>query len=162
MSCLSHVVIAVLLMTAMMVIALPVSAESDITGPAVITDGDTLKINDQRIRLHGIDAPESAQTCQVDGEPWDCGQAATEALESLTEGKEVRCEERDIDRYDRIVAVCYSGGMDLNEQMVRMGLALAYRRYSLDYVEAEKAAHIRSVGIWQGEFMPPWEWRQHN
>ena len=138
----------------------PASSEPDIIGPAVITDGDTLKINRQRIRLHGIDAPESAQTCEVDGESWDCSQAATEALETLTEDKEIRCEERDIDRYDRIVAVCYASNVDLNEQMVRLGLALAYRRYSLDYVEAEEDAERVGAGMWQGEFVPPWEWRQ--
>ncbi len=135
------------------------NADPDIIGPAVITDGDTIKIDGQRIRLHGIDAPEAAQTCQADGEAWGCGQAATEALKNLTEGKEVRCEERDVDRYDRIVAVCCAGGVDLNEEMVRLGLALAYRRYSLDYVEEEEEAQAESVGMWRGEFVSPWEWR---
>ena len=144
------------------VLITPAFAGPDIIGPAVITDGDTIKIDDQRIRLHGIDAPEATQACQVDGEPWDCGQAATGALETLTEGKEIRCEERDIDRYDRIIAVCYAGGVDLNEEMVRMGLALAYRRYSLDYVETEETAQRNGAGMWLGEFVPPWEWRQLN
>ena len=72
----------------------------------------------------------------------------------------MRCEERDIDRYERIVAVCYGGSVDLNEQMVRLGLALAYRRYSLDYVEAEEEAQADGAGMWHGEFVPPWEWRK--
>ena len=158
--CRSSYVAIVVLSVATTVLALPVFAESNIIGPAIVTDGDTIKIDGQRIRLHGIDAPESTQVCQMDGEPWDCGQAAAETLESLTEGKEVRCEEQDIDRYDRIVAVCYSGGVDLNEQMVRLGLALAYRRYSLDYVEEEEDAQRNGSGMWQGEFVAPYEWRR--
>ncbi len=53
---------------------------ADITGPARIIDGDTIDIAGERIRLHGIDAPESGQTCVADGVTWPCGQSATAAL----------------------------------------------------------------------------------
>ena len=69
----------------------------------------------------------------------------------------VTCEERDIDRYGRVVAVCSVAGEDLNAWMVSEGLALAYRRYSLDYVGAEQAAEEAGRGVWSGEFVPPWE-----
>ena len=58
------------------------------------------------------------------------------------------------------VAVCYVGSLNINEQMVVDGWALAYRRYSMDYVRAEKFAKSRREGMWRGEFVPPWEWRQ--
>lgn len=64
-------------------------------------DGDTLDIHGQPIRLHGIDAPESRQTCLADGERWRCGQQAALALVDK------------IDRYGRIVAVCSVGGEDV-------------------------------------------------
>ncbi len=51
-----------------------------VTGIASVIDGDTLEIHGQRIRLHGIDAPESRQLCFIDGKPWQCGKDAANAL----------------------------------------------------------------------------------
>ena len=64
-----------------------------------------------------------------------------------------------MDRYGRIVAVCYLGHQDLNQWMVKEGWALAFRSYSLDYVTAEDEARTAKRGIWRGDFEPPWEWR---
>ena len=63
------------------------------------------------------------------------------------------------DRYGRLLAVCYIGGEDLNERIVREGWALDYRKYSTDYLQAESAAKHAGAGIWCGEFTPPWGWR---
>ena len=138
--------------------ALPTSA--DITGQARVIDGDTIEVAGQRIRLHAVDAPERRQPCSHNGKPWQCGEAATKALAGKIGRRSVTCEERDQDRYGRIVAVCYAGGEDLSAWMVRRGWALAYRRYSLDYVEEEADAREARKGIWQGKFIPPWEWRK--
>lgn len=82
-----------------------------ITGKAVVVDGDTLRINGSRIRLHGIDAPESDQQCEdATGESYPCGRRATAALRSAVSGERVNCERRTVDRYGRIVAVCYADG----------------------------------------------------
>ena len=62
-------------------IASPASA--DIAGTASVIDGDTIEIHGQRIRFHGIDAPESRQTCVAGGEEWRCGQEAALALAEL-------------------------------------------------------------------------------
>jgi hypothetical protein len=110
--------------------------------------------------LHGIDAPESAQVCKAKEKSYRCGTSATLALSRLVSGKSVSCEERDRDRYGRIVAVCHAGGKDLNAWLVSEGLALAYRRYSTDYVSQEKAARAAGRGLWRGEFVEPWQWRK--
>ena len=55
-------------------------AHSDISGSARVIDGDSIKISNNRIRLYGIDTPESAQTCRRDGVMWRCGIEATNLL----------------------------------------------------------------------------------
>jgi endonuclease YncB( thermonuclease family) len=44
--------------------------------------------------------------------------------------------------------------------MVKRGWALAYRKYSKDYVNDEEEAKEKKIGLWAGEFIPPWEWRR--
>ena len=115
-----------------LVLLLPMStAMADITGKPRVVDGDTVWIDDTKIRLHGIDAPETKQECyRVDGSPYRCGEAATDALRVLIGADPVRCEGDTLDRYKRLIAICYSGTADLNAEMVRQGWALAYRKYS--------------------------------
>ena len=127
---------------------------------ARVVDGDTLEIDGVRIRLYGIDAPESKQRCQALGERWACGQAATQALVGRIGGNEVACEKRDQDRYGRVVAVCRIGALDLNGWMVAQGWALAYRRYSDAYTAAGSNAQAAKRGVWRGEMMAPWQWRK--
>jgi endonuclease YncB( thermonuclease family) len=136
-------------------------ALADITGPATVTDGDTIKIVGQLIRIHGIDAPEQKQSCTyTNGEEWPCGSVATAFMSHLVASNVVTCEQREVDRYGRIVAVCHAGGTDVGRAMVYYGLALAYRRYSHDYVAAEDGAREARRGMWQGTFMEPWAWRK--
>jgi len=140
----------------------PFPSWAEVAGRPQIIDGDTLEIGGQRIRLHGIDAPENNQTCTAGAKPWNCGREATLALIHETAEHWIRCEEKDLDRYGRIVAVCYVGAHDINANMVRKGWALAYRQYSMDYVGEEAAAKSEHAGVWRGEFTPPWQWRvQH-
>ena len=136
------------------------AAAQTLTGTASVIDGDTLEIHGERIRLHGIDAPESAQSCYRDGQAWRCGQQASMALADRIGRKPVRCEGRERGVYGRLVAVCYQGNLDLNAWLVRQGWAMAYRRYSRDYVSHEQAAESAERGIWQGEFIAPWDWRR--
>lgn len=126
--------------------------------PSVI-DADTLEVRGQRIRLWGIDAPESAQLCQRDGQAWRCGQAAAVALAEWIGERTTSCEQKDIDRYRRIVGRCLVGGTDVSAWLVQNGWAMAFRRYSMDYVVDEDRARRLRAGIWDSEFMAPWEWR---
>jgi endonuclease YncB( thermonuclease family) len=143
----------------------PAGARPEIAGHARIIDGDTLDIADERIRLIGIDAPEDRQVCLDGAREWQCGDGAADALEALTEGAEIRCEVYGRDRYQRALAVCYAGDIDLNGAMVRRGAALAWYpegavvpgpSYAAEQTEAESAG----AGMWRGEFTPPWEWRR--
>ena len=131
-----------------------------LTGPARVIDGDTLDVGGVRIRLHGIDAPESKQSCRTGGQRWSCGREATRALAGRIGGRSVACEERDQDRYGRVVAVCSLSGTDLNGWMVAQGWAFAYRRYSRAYVAEESGARAARRGMWRGYVVPPWDWRR--
>ena len=122
-----------------------------------VIDADTVDIDGVRWRLHGIDAPESRQTCRAWGRTWNCGAAATAALMSRAEG--MSCEGSDTDRYGRSIGVCSSGGVDLNAWLVANGLALAYRRYAEDYVDEEAEARAERRGVHSGAFVAPWDWR---
>jgi endonuclease YncB( thermonuclease family) len=141
-------------------IAVPAAAQSPVVGVASVIDGDTLEIHGKRIRLHGIDAPESGQFCENDGKQYRCGRQAALALSDKIGRAIVRCEQRDIDRYKRIVAVCRLGDIDLNAWMVREGWAIAYRQYSRDHVADESAARTAKAGIWAGRFIEPSKWRR--
>ncbi len=135
-------------------------AVADVTGSVQITDGDTVKIDGIRIRLHGIDAPETNQLCEKVGQLWNCGRASTEALAKFIDDQLVTCIGDSTDRYKRLIAVCYVDEIDLNAAMVDAGLALAYRKYSLDYVVNEERARNARIGMWVGNFVDPWDWRR--
>lgn len=138
-----------------------VQSAEPIVGRPSVTDGDTVAIRDIRIRLHGIDSPESGQACQDSaGKKYRCGQAAALALADKIGSSSVSCEPRDTDRYGRTVAVCRLAAEDLNAWMVAQGHAIAYRRYALDYVDQENEAKAAKRGIWAGSFQFPADWRR--
>jgi endonuclease YncB( thermonuclease family) len=132
---------------------------ADVAGHASVIDGDTLVVAGERVRLEGIDAPELHQTCTAYGQKWACGRTSAEWLREYLRGRQVECIGHARDRYRRLLAVCYVGGEDLNERLVREGWALNFRHYSTDYLQAETAAKSAGAAIWRGEFEPPWEWR---
>jgi endonuclease YncB( thermonuclease family) len=138
----------------------PLIAGEQIVDVASVIDGDTIDIHGQRIRLHGIDAPESGQNCSRDGAEFLCGKTAAFALSDKIGRQVVNCEKRDTDRYQRVVAICTLNGVDLNRWLVQQGHAMAYRKYSTDYVVDEESAKSARAGIWAGEFVNPAEFRK--
>ena len=138
----------------------PVSRPS-LTGVASVIDGDTIEVHGVRIRLFGIDAPESSQLCRdADGRDYRCGQVAALALADKIGRSPVECDDRGRDRYGRTIAVCRSGSIDLNLWLVSTGNAVAYRRYAADYVDDEADARVHRRGVWQGAFVVPELWRR--
>lgn len=134
---------------------------ADESGRASVIDGDTLEIHGTRIRLWGIDAPESDQLCRdADAAHYRCGAKAANALHDFIGGRVVNCVEVDRDRYRRSVAVCSVGSVDLADWMVRQGLALDWPQYSQRaYAEEQADAQRHERGVWEGSFVPPWRYR---
>src|SRR5207302_7061257 len=98
---------AVLLLLASTGAALP----ADMTGQASIIDGDTLEIHGARIRLWGIDAPESSQLCRgADSLQYRCGAKAANDLDAFVARRPVSCIPITLDQYRRTVATCSVGG----------------------------------------------------
>ena len=131
-------------------------------GVARVSDGDTLDVGGVRVRLHGVDAFERGQVCDLPTGDWPCGSAATNAMKSRADGRHLVCEVRDTDRYGRKVSRCERDGVDVARALVDDGLALAYRRYSGDYVVAEETARARRAGAWAGSFDRPEQWRRRD
>ena len=105
----------------------------------------------------GIDAPEGRQTCVRDGRPWRCGDASRDVLRRLAQGS-VTCKGEEVDQHDRLLAVCYAQGVDVNRAMVAEGAAVAYGRYRSE----EAAARQARKGLWGSEFERPRDWRDKN
>ena len=124
-------------LVAALVFAAPAAAQT-------ITDGDTLKQGGVTYRLWGIDAPEAKQVCP-DG--WPAGSLATTRLQALTAGRPIVCQEKDRDRYGRIVAICRASGEDLGAILVREGFAWAFTRFSVDYVDQQEEARRANRGV---------------
>lgn len=139
-----------------------------IGGVPRVLDGDTLAFGKQRVRLDGIDAPESSQSCYRErnsaGSAWSCGAAATEALRSYISNRPVSCEVLDTDRYGRLIARCsvlHDGqSVDLGGAMVWNGWALAYTQYSRAYVREQREAEAAGRGIWTSHWQSPDEYRR--
>lgn len=139
----------------------PAERAGALLGAARISDGDTLRLGGETIRLVGIDAPERDQTCERrNGATYRCGEAARNYLAALTRGTTIKCEGTERDRYGRLLATCYASDVNLNAEMVRAGHALAYRHYSTRYLPEEESAKAAATGMWQGRFTEPWDWRQ--
>tara|TARA_B110000240_G_C13096808_1_gene282440 strand:- start:31 stop:501 length:471 start_codon:yes stop_codon:yes gene_type:complete len=136
---------------------------NEIYGLPVVTDGDTIKISNNKIRLHGIDAPEKKQMCTKKAKEYYCGKISTKALTKKINKNIIKCSiQKNKDRYNRYIGVCFVGKENLNRWMVRNGYAIAYRRYSKDYVLDENFAKRKKLGLWSGTFLKPEKWRKLN
>ena len=139
------------------------AASNEISGIPSITDGDTIKILNKRIRFHGIDTPEKKQICIKNSKKYRCGQEATSALIKKINRKKVVCKVQEkLDMYKRYIGVCFLEDINLNKWMVRNGYAVAYRRYSKDYIQDENYAKKNKIGLWSGNFIHPEKWRKLN
>jgi len=146
----------------------------EIIGVPRIVDGDTIHIEKYKIRLEGIDAPEIRQKCKKEKlkissfigftfyKDYNCGEVAKENLESKVDRSKIRCISSSKDRYERYLAKCFKDKINLNRWMVRNGHAVAYKRYSREYIPDEDFAKENKLGLWQGKFLDPEKWRKLN
>ncbi|NTS41713.1 thermonuclease family protein [Flavisolibacter sp. BT320] len=124
-----------------------------------ISDGDTFRLltpdkKTERVRLYGVDAPENGQ---------DFSTQARQALSELVFSQEVRIEEKDRDRYGRIVAIVYSNGVNVNEELLRRGMVWHYKEFdrSPAWTALEQKARQTKTGLWrQPSPTPPWQFRR--
>jgi endonuclease YncB( thermonuclease family) len=125
-------------------------------GRAIVNDGDSITLGTERVRLRGIDAPEFAQTCSLNGADYPCGRKSRQALVALIDGRTVSCYGWERDKYDRLLASCTVAGAELNRSQVAAGWAVAYGEYHAE----EETARSRGAGLWAGSFDRPRDWRE--
>ena len=142
-----------------------------ISGLAKVTDGDTIRIGEKKIRFFGIDAPEIKQQCH---KPWltlsfltfnksyPCEQISSNKLKNKINNKVIICKWTMKDRYKRFIAECYKDKRNINSWMVRNGYAVAYRKYSKKFIMQENMAKKEKLGLWAGAFDMPWDYRRKN
>ena len=122
-----------------------------------------MQIGSTKIRLQGIDAPETDQLClNAKGAKWTCGISSRDELIKYSAGRPWTCEITGTDKYGRSLGKCEVGKADVEQWMVRSGLALSFARYSHDYDADEKTARLAKNGLWAGSFIAPWDWRSRN
>jgi endonuclease YncB( thermonuclease family) len=132
-----------------------------LAGTVQVTDGDTVIIGRERIRLYGIDAPELRQTCRrADGNEWPCGEKAHTTLAKIVQGG-MECYLRDRDKYGRALGLCFNRtGASVNRALVQQGLALAFMDDSFLFTPYQWLAQNQKAGMWQGEFEEPQHYRR--
>ncbi len=140
-----------------------------ISGKPVITDGDTVKINNKKIRFSGIDAPESyffgkKQICILDKVDIFCGILSKDKLVEKIGNQSIDCKiEKNKDQFNRLLGECFLDNESLSVYMVKNGYAFDYPKYSKGKFSAyEKYAKNLSLGLWQMKFEYPWIWRKKN
>jgi endonuclease YncB( thermonuclease family) len=128
-----------------------------------IVDADTVYVASAKIRLSGIDAPETEQICiDAAGKNWKCGLDARERLQAYAGSRILICDLAGMDVYKRHLGTCTADGEDVSRWLVRNGWALAFRRYSTAYIADEDFAREQKHGLWSGAFIAPWEWRHRS
>ena len=146
------------------------SSNNEILGIAKVVDGDTIYINNFKIRLSGIDAPESyykgkSQVCNSieSGEKIFCGDISKKALKDKINNQFIVCIPVNKDKYNRIIAECFIEQESISSYMVRNGYAFDYTKYSKGkYQSDQNFAKEKKLGLWTMKFEYPWSWRKMN
>jgi endonuclease YncB( thermonuclease family) len=138
--------------------------DHEIRGIFRAIDGDSLKMpNGQEIRLLKIDAPEYKQKCfDKNNREYHCGNVSSKFLRKLVKNRELNCKYQKKDIYDRYLAICYDGDKNINYEMVKNGMAIIYNIHeaSNELKLLEKTARESKIGLWQGKFLTPKEFRK--
>jgi endonuclease YncB( thermonuclease family) len=131
-------------------------------GVVRVTDGDTIRIGEVRVRLAVADAPERGQICDLRGKPWACGDAATAMLTAIIADRPVTCRHRGKASHGRIVAICEAGGVNLSLAMVERGMAVVDGRFLAEWPDlaptiraAQSEARVAQRGLWAAQAETP-------
>ena len=117
-----------------------------------VVDGDTLRLHETVIRLHGVQAPRRGATCRgPDGADYDCGRAAAAALGRLIHGQSVACRIDGRDPHGLPQGECDAGGTEVNRAIVAAGWARAEEDA---LAEEERGARAAMRGVWRGAVEP--------
>jgi len=140
-----------------------IKLDKEFKGIAKVSDGDSIKVGEKKIRLMGIDAPEYKQTCfDTNYEEYACGQVSKAFLMNLANDKEVTCFYQKFDKYNRYLSECYVDGKMINQEILRNGMGVTYTfgpaDIEMNRLEAE--AQEKKIGIWQGAFQLPKDYRK--
>tara|TARA_Y100000389_G_scaffold171985_1_gene180086 strand:+ start:150 stop:629 length:480 start_codon:yes stop_codon:yes gene_type:complete len=127
-----------------------------------VIDGDTIHLNNEKIRFSGIDTPELKQTCFKNNEIINCGIQARQLLIDKIGKNKVNCIREGKDQYKRTLAECFVNDLSLSRFLVREGYAFAYRKYSKKFINDENFAKKNNIGMWTMKFEYPWDWRKKN
>ena len=140
-----------------------------IEGNVLVIDGDTIKINDKKIRFSGIDAPESyykgkEQICLKENEKISCGKLSKEFLIQKINNRKVTCKiETKPDRYKRKLGECFINDKSLSRILVKNGYAFDYPKYSKKkFSKEQEYAKDNKLGLWEMKFEFPWNFRKKN
>lgn len=141
------------------ILSLPVYSE-EFEGKVIsVMDGDTVRVlvgsKQVKVRLFGIDAPESKQAF---------GKQSERELKSLVWKKQVKVVVKGTDQYGRTVGILFINDLEVNLEMVRRGMAWVYREFNQDkkYLEAEEVARRSELGLWKDKSpTPPWQFRKN-
>ena len=150
-----------LLALSLILAIVPFALAADLAGQASAIDGDTLEIHGTRIRLWGIDAPESSQLCRgEDSLQYRCGAKAANDLDAFIARRPVSCIPISLDQYGRTVASCSVDRTDLAEWLVGNGLAIDWPQYSKGKFDPiQRKAEHEGRGVWSGSYVEPWLYR---
>ena len=140
--------------------------EAQVAGIGHVIDGDTLDVGGVRVRLAVVDAPERGQSCDLNGAPMACGEAARFALQGMAEGRQVTCKIGPHTTYGRVVGLCRVEGEVLNLALLHTGLGVVAERYLAEWpddaaamVAAQAQAKAARRGLWAMHAVTPAVWR---
>lgn len=148
---------------AALLVSAPAALALTLSGPAEVVDSDLLLMDGYRVYLVGVESIESGQDCRIDGRPWDCYAPAVRALQTIVDEGVVTCEVLSgPNRLRQATALCRVNGEDIGEKLVRAGFGLTIPGETEAYETAQAEAQAAGVGLWQGLFFAPADWRAAN
>lgn len=129
----------------------------------VAIDGDSIRFKNYEVRLMGIDAPEYSQIClNAFNQEYPCGRISKIYLANILRNQKITCRYTKKDIYNRYLAECFVDKLNINHEIIKNGMAIIYDfKDSNPIVESlEKQARINKIGVWQGAFEKPKDYRK--